>query len=362
MYRYVLAVIICLFYVQAQADIIVVEKQNGVEQKILISGDKVQVRKRMDSGTVSAGLGSKMAEARGILGSRRSVEEAQDKYAKSKGIDEVDRDAISRKRISQVDDELQKLEREKAANNGKLSSSKQARYDELKQKKKDLETLTEDGETVYDKKQREKNLKNISDMEGQKETLTAETVDKSLMIETYRFDQGRYYIVKPSKGSYEERTIDEERAKRGKGSGKSSSAHSAGAEVKATGETEMIDGVKCKVYQGTLEMRGRALASDRLCIAPVSAAVAREYWNGQNRVLLEVGSANPNPVERYFIALARSYFDELAKLPGIPLKRTMSLGRATPDGSGTTVVETKIVSTEAIGPEQFELPKGLKKQ
>lgn len=341
------------------ADVVVVEKQNGVEQKILISGDKVQIRKRMDSEMVNTGMGSRMEMAKQMFGSKGMFDAAKSLAAGRKGMtveqaeqkDKADWDSYYKT-------ELRTIETTRSSN-GKLSPENQARYDALMQEKKDRETMTPEGETVYQKKQREKGQSTMADLESKKGDLASEAVDKSLKLETYRFDQGRYYVVTPSKGSYTESSIEDERDKRNKGGNKSSSSANASSELKATGETEVVNGTKCLVYQGTLTMSGRPMANDRLCIAKTSPETAREYWAAQNRLLLEVGPSNPNPVESFFLAMQRSYFDELAKLPGIPLKRSMSMGRA---GMGGSEVETTIVSTDKIDPAQFELPSGLKKK
>ena len=361
MIRIIMIITVFLFSIPAFADIILIEKQGGgVEQKILISGDKVQVRKRMDSEMVNTGMAGRMQQAQGILSSKASVDKAKAQYATSQGYSasEIEKAGKMKRDTTLIDQDIQAINTTRSSD-GKLSPANQARYDELMAKKKDMETLTPDGETVYDKKKREQAQRDINDLQSQKDDLAKETVDKSLKIETYRFDQGRYYVVTPSKGTYTETTIEEERNKRGKSANSSSSSASATSELKVTGETETVNGISCTVYQGTLTVSGRALASDRICIAKTGEQIAREYWNAQNKLLLDVGPSNPNPVERFFVALQKSYIDELAKLPGIPLKRTMSMGRA---GAGSFEVETTIVSTDKIGAEQFELPADLTKK
>jgi len=229
-------------------------------------------------------------------------------------------------------------------------------------KKKERETLTADGETVAAKKGREQAQTALTGMEAKQGELAKEAVDKSLQIETYRFDRNRYYVVKPAKVTYTETTITEEKERRGKKARKSSGADGATAELKATGEKETVNGQECEIYLGTLTMRGRALAADRLCIFKTSGDVAVEYWRAQNRLLLEIGPTSPNPLDRLF-ALAPAYYGELAKLPGIPLKRTMNMTRGSGVAAGNSfVTETAIVSTDKIDPAEFELPKGLKKE
>ncbi len=386
---------ICLCCAQAHADVMIIEKQGGVEQKILISGDKIQVRKRMESGTVGAGIGDRMSGMNTILKDKKGVDEAKAEYARSKGRTVEDMEKSSRNASqSAYDSEIRRLNLQRSRHDGKLSPTAQARYDELMAKKRDSMTMTEDGETVLEKKRREDMKTNVKDLEGQKSDLTSEVVDTSLIIETYRFDQNRYYKVAPSAGTYSESTIKEEQEKRSKGRNKRGGSGNGTTDLKATGEKETLNGVECDVYRGTLSMRGRMIAGDRLCIAKTDGSVAREYWNARNKLLFEVGLSSANPVEIFFASQQKSYFDDLSKLPGIPIKRTMTMGRegSSPNMSGLppgmqlppgvdpsvlskararsagrgageiSSIEITILSTDTINPAEFELPKGLKKR
>ena len=230
-----------------------------------------------------------------------------------------------------------------------------------------------------------------------------EVAKESVEIETARFDQGKYFKVNPEQLTYHETSIQEEHDKR-TAKNKNGTQNMVLSSFKDTGKSEIIDGVKCKVFEGVLDAKGTPMFVDTIYVAPASAETVKQFWAAYTRFYKEVGMFTHNPMEVMFFK-QDGYLDKLAALPGIPVKREIknkmmsgggsggamaglppgfklppgvsqeqiqaamagkmaAAGAAAGGGSGmgSAVIETKIVSTDAIDPQNFELPKGVTKK
>lgn len=380
------AVILAAFAVSAKADVTLAEKRSDlIERKLVISGDKMQYKRRVSqAGAEQAGRTTEQAGKMLQNTSRnvRNIRESNKDKNEGLSLGGIMRgqlkkgDEIRRKRLEMLE-----------------SSQNPSDRKEAERMKAEMARVEAGGQSDAEQE--------LSDdkIAATKEKAEQHTSAESLEIETVRFDKGKIFKVKPAELSYSEEKISGEKKRREEQSRQTiKEGKDLESSVKDTGKTEKIGDSDCKIYEASLIKDGAPFVTDTLWIAEAPKGVVKEFWQALRRYIAEVGIENTGDNRREtLLASNKGYWDKLAALPGIPLKRIikmpsqdmgakmkagmaakgmseaqmaqfmgmMNMAKADPgaaaEDKGVTI-ELTLLSTDAVDPKEFELPEGLKKK
>ena len=332
--------LIVIPYISFSQLILVENKSNGEESKIYISaaGDKLKIKSR--TGIASA----KTSASTTIQNVSKSVD--------NKGVQDIERKGrIKKLKESEIPNAEVSCNREK--NEGLKKPG--VGCEELKKLRAELANL-EAGGNIQSIEESKAKLSDADKNKQVAEQMGKETEEKSMKVELTRFDQNKIYKITPSELTYQEFTLDEEKARRTKTQNKMQLTF----DFLNTGITKDINGKKCVLWYGTATM-GMPFYSDSIWVSAGDESAAKTYWTAMKNYYEKV-YPEPHLILSSFYQNP-DYMNKLFSLTGLPVRRTITNLMAAMSGQKQfETYEQKLESSAPIDDKEFALPEGLKKK